>query len=218
MNLMYGDGWYFRARKRFISCFLAGVRHGSRVLDVGCGNGMVYRVLSDCEVKGVDPLPESPGVVRGTAEELPFAEGAFDVVTCFDVLEHVKDHGKAIAEIRRVLKPEGVAYFTVPLYPWLWSKHDEKLGHVRRYRPDELQKLLSMNGFIFMEKRFSFSLLLPVVVLARKVFKWAGAGSMVKGNSLTERVLSLVCDIEVRLNLKWPFGLTEMVQCKKGAG
>lgn len=215
---MYGEGWYFRVRERFISRFLTGVRHGSRVLDVGCGNGMVHRILSGCEVTGVDPLPAFPGAVRGTAEELPFTDESFDVVTCFDVLEHVNDHERAVSEIRRVLRAEGTAYFTVPIYPWLWSGHDEKLGHVRRYRPGELGKLLSMNGFIFIESRFFFSILLPAVVLARKVFKWSGAGSMVKGSSLAERALSMVCDIEVRLGLKWPFGLTEMVKCKKGAG
>lgn len=216
MELMYGEGWYFETRKNFISKYLTGINRGVRVLDIGCGDGMVKRLLPNCQVIGIDVEPAYTGALRGSAENLPFRENRFDIVTCFDVIEHVPDQEKAIQEIKRVLKPGGLACLTVPLYPWLWSEHDEKVGHIRRYYPGELKEMLCKNGFIYVHDRLFFSILLPVVILARKVFRRMGTGSLVRGNNFVERTLSLVCNIEIMLNLKWPFGLTEIIQCRKG--
>lgn len=48
---------------------------------------------------------------QGFAEKLPYADNTFDIVTCVDVLAHVADLQKAIAEIHRVLKPQGLFFF-----------------------------------------------------------------------------------------------------------
>jgi len=65
-----------------------------------------------------DDVP--PGGVRGGVrcedlEALSFADGAFDLVTSTEVLEHVPDDARAFAEIRRVLRPGGMTVFSVPL-------------------------------------------------------------------------------------------------------
>ena len=97
---------------------------GLSVLDVGSGGGLLAEEFAalGCEVTGVDPSGESVSVARVHADEqglqieyrqasgeaLPFEEGRFRVVYCCDVLEHVDDVGQTIAEIARVLEPEGV--------------------------------------------------------------------------------------------------------------
>lgn len=95
---------------------------GKRVLELGCGPGKYVAMLSTLgfEVTGVDPhrfpswdlLERATGatLLDGTfAESLPFGDGAFDGVACLGALLYFADARKAVAEIRRVLRPEGRA-------------------------------------------------------------------------------------------------------------
>jgi 2-polyprenyl-6-hydroxyphenyl methylase/3-demethylubiquinone-9 3-methyltransferase len=98
-----------------------------RILDVGCGGGLLAEEFARAgmEVTGIDPAPESiktasahasAGGLRieyltGAGERLPFREGSFDQVACCDVLEHVDDADLVIGEIARVLKPGGLFFY-----------------------------------------------------------------------------------------------------------
>jgi SAM-dependent methyltransferase len=99
-------------------------RRKLRALDVGCGAGLSARRLLERaevdEVVGLDPSPEALGhAVRfrgieflvGSALELPFEDASFDLVTCFDVFQHLSRGGDRVAssEITRVLRPGGIA-------------------------------------------------------------------------------------------------------------
>jgi 2-polyprenyl-6-hydroxyphenyl methylase / 3-demethylubiquinone-9 3-methyltransferase len=107
---------------------------GNSVLDVGCGGGLLAEEFAalGCRVTGVDPSSGSLDAARkhaaqgglaiqyveGTGESLPFADASFDVVYCCDVLEHVDDLGKTIAEITRVLKPGGAFLYDTINRTW----------------------------------------------------------------------------------------------------
>jgi 2-polyprenyl-6-hydroxyphenyl methylase/3-demethylubiquinone-9 3-methyltransferase len=98
-----------------------------KLLDVGCGGGLLAEEFARLgfEVTGIDPAPESIETARahaessglsiayeiGSGEVLPYPEGAFDLVTCCDVLEHVDDVDRVIAEIARVLRPGGLFFY-----------------------------------------------------------------------------------------------------------
>jgi 2-polyprenyl-6-hydroxyphenyl methylase / 3-demethylubiquinone-9 3-methyltransferase len=100
---------------------------GLRVLDVGCGGGLLAEEFArlGCRVTGVDPSEESLATARaharqegleieyvaGVGERLPFDDGAFQAAYCCDVLEHVDDVGQTVAESARVLAPGGVYMF-----------------------------------------------------------------------------------------------------------
>jgi 2-polyprenyl-6-hydroxyphenyl methylase/3-demethylubiquinone-9 3-methyltransferase len=100
---------------------------GLRVLDVGCGGGLLAEEFArlGCALTGVDPSAESVAAARRHAatqglpieyqcalgEALPFADGSFDVVYCCDVLEHVAHLSQVIAETARVLRPGGTYFF-----------------------------------------------------------------------------------------------------------
>ncbi|HEY5802456.1 MAG TPA: bifunctional 2-polyprenyl-6-hydroxyphenol methylase/3-demethylubiquinol 3-O-methyltransferase UbiG [Lysobacter sp.] len=100
---------------------------GLRMLDVGCGGGLLSESFAalGCQVTGVDrSLPTlaaarahagRSGLVidyrEGSAEALPFDDHSFDVVCCCDVLEHVDDVEAVVAGISRVLRPGGVFFF-----------------------------------------------------------------------------------------------------------
>jgi ubiquinone/menaquinone biosynthesis C-methylase UbiE len=102
----------------------------SKFLDVGCGAGYsLMRAYEDlgCIVEGIDADPRSHGVgrfvkdlvkdvpiIKGFAENLPFDNNTFDVVYSSHVLEHVNNEDKAISEMRRVLKNNGVLIIGMP--------------------------------------------------------------------------------------------------------
>ncbi|MBV9281580.1 MAG: 3-demethylubiquinone-9 3-O-methyltransferase [Chloroflexi bacterium] len=97
---------------------------GKRTLDVGCGGGLLAEEFArlGCRVTGIDPSESSIETARahaarsglgikyvvGAGESLPFRDESFDIVYCCDVLEHVSDLDRVVAETARVLKPGGV--------------------------------------------------------------------------------------------------------------
>ena len=97
----------------------AGVGTGTKLLDAGCGAGGALLVAREMgsDVAGLDAAHALVAIARerlpgarievGELEELPFAGGAFDIVTGFNAFQFAGDVGKAIAEARRVLKPGG---------------------------------------------------------------------------------------------------------------
>lgn len=133
---------------------------GAPLIDVGVG-GSGYTVIEaaregrlalgcDLSLEGLRAARRSAwaeGVGERTlfvccsAEALPVVSGAFDVALAVAVIEHVSDDAAAIAEIGRVLCPDGRAFVTVPhrfrsFSPLFWLPnwlHDRRLGHLRRY-------------------------------------------------------------------------------------
>lgn len=79
---------------------------------------------------------------------LPFADGRFDLVAAFDVIEHVEDDRRVFAELARVIAPGGVLVCAVPLHAAHWTTFDAYVGHARRYEPAALQALLAEYGFV----------------------------------------------------------------------
>ena len=103
----------------------------SAILDAGCGLGMYVRAFHrfSHDVHGIDVDPEKvveasqelPNIREASAEDLPYPEGMFDIVLSHEVIEHVSDDRKAVAEAVRVLKAPGgrlVIFAPNRLYPF----------------------------------------------------------------------------------------------------
>ncbi len=100
---------------------------GKDVLDLGCAGGFMAEALAErgARVTGIDPAAAAIDAARaharaeghditydvGVGEALPYADGAFDAVVSVDVLEHVSDLDRVIAEVSRVLRPGGLFLF-----------------------------------------------------------------------------------------------------------
>jgi SAM-dependent methyltransferase len=123
--------------------------HDVKVLDVATGGGHVARRLREegATVITVDPAPGMRPDVVSTAEELPFADGSFDVVTCRIAAHHFTDIRESIAEMARVT--QGLVVIEDNVFVDDDVEAAERLRdptHVRCYSEDEWKKMLTEAG------------------------------------------------------------------------
>ena len=121
------------------------VPEGRSILDIGVGTGRLLARFPGLDRYGIDVslgylerLDDSGiDVCMGKVEDLPYRDGAFDAVVCTDVLEHVVDLDAAVREIRRVLRPGGLAIIRVPyredLAPYNDPGYPYRLAHLRSF-------------------------------------------------------------------------------------
>ena len=160
-----------------------GNRRPLRLLDAGCGTGgTTVELRRYGEVVGLDLAWQAlrPAaalgqgclagrLVRGNVEGLPFGAATFDVVTSFEVVYHlgVASDQAALAELRRVLRPDGLLLLRVPAHDWLRGAHD-RLVHTRhRYSRAEVASKLARAGFTVERLTWANSLLFPPAVAKR---------------------------------------------------
>jgi len=145
------------------------LRDGDRILDVGCGEGrhtILAYMSADVTAVGVDLSEKDLAIARerfepfdekdndakqltfqvANALALPFEDASFDKVICSEVLEHIPDYKGVLAEINRVLKPDGVLAVSVPrAWPeeicWKLSKPYRQVegGHIRIFNATQLR-------------------------------------------------------------------------------
>jgi SAM-dependent methyltransferase len=174
--------WWFASRTRAILTYLdryVGASRDLRVLDVGCGAAnMTHHLRHYGQVVGVDNNPRPLEVARqrgleayqGTADNLPFGDGEFDLVTLLDTVEHVPAEDKVFEECRRVLRsPDpargtagGKLLVTVPAFMFLWSHNDVINMHQRRYTAPELSAKLERHGFHVLRNSYNNFFVFPM--------------------------------------------------------
>jgi SAM-dependent methyltransferase len=170
--------FWFRHRNLVIADRLS--RHdppGTVVLEVGSGSGVVGSFLETQGYTAICVEPHIAGAAAaagrvsasfcGDLQSLRLPAGSVPVVGAFDVIEHLPDSGELLAEMRRVLAPDGVALFTVPAFGWLWSDHDVWNGHYRRYDRSSLGEELDAAGFVMVDDTYLFAPLVAPALLVR---------------------------------------------------
>lgn len=148
-----------------------------KILDDGCGTGLLLKKMSRFgEVSGIDISPlavalaQKRGMVScqvGSALEIPFPKGHFDVVTSIDILSQVsREEGKILLrEAKRVLKPNGTLLLRTPAYRWLRGSHDKHVHVFLRYSKKELESLIHENGLKILKiTHTDFFIFFPVVL------------------------------------------------------
>ena len=176
------DNFWFQSRNRLIRS--AAVKYSpnpQHVLEIGCGSGFVLKGLretfpaarfaaSDIHCSGLRVAAQRNGdgveFMQMDARAIPFRD-EFDLVGCFDVVEHIEEDLAVLGEIHAALKPGGILIATVPQHMWLWSPSDVAARHKRRYERAELVRKLATSGFGTLFATSFVSLLLPAMMLAR---------------------------------------------------
>lgn len=139
-----------------------------RILEVGAGRGTYSTYFADHgHLTALEPsetqcvalrerLREHPSAVVVNAElDGAAAPGSYDTVVCLNVLEHIADDHQALGDIYEALAPGGKVVLWVPAFESLYSKFDERIGHYRRYRRDELLALIHNVGFQQVTARYT---------------------------------------------------------------
>ena len=185
--------WWFAGRTRSLLNMIDRVVEPDgqkRVLDIGCGAGNMFHHLSRYgSVVGVDNNPKPLAVARergydvreGLAEDLPFEEESFDLVSLLDTVEHCDDDMAVLRECYRVCAPGGYLVITVPAFMWLWSHNDVLNDHKRRYSGKELGEKLARIGFkverMTYNNFFVFPLAAAMILLRREAGQEPELGS-----------------------------------------
>lgn len=130
--------------------YLSQIGPSPSILDVGCGHSPYKGLLSRRKMVGIniDAIDASPDVVAD-GQRLPFGNSAFDAAVCTQVIEHVQEPARMLAEISRCLKPRGLLLLSGPMY---WPLHEEPFDFWR-FTPHGMRYLLRQTGFEVVEMR-----------------------------------------------------------------
>jgi len=115
----------YLAKLARVRAYLGTLPAGTRVLDAGCGEGVIVDEFHDrLRIEGVDPNYSSARVTRASLLALPYADSTFERALCLDVLEHLsfEQQAVALAELHRVIGPGGELFVTVPNLAHLQSR------------------------------------------------------------------------------------------------
>lgn len=220
--------WWYIGRRRIIAGFVEQIcrqvtDRRPRILDVGCGTGANLLLLSKYgDAEGVDVSEDALSFCRargldkvqlGAGEELPYEDATFDLVTAFDVVEHMDDDLAGLSEMRRVLRPGGRVLLFVPTFMFLWGLQDEVSNHRRRYRLPELQRVLEQAGFEVERSTYANITFFAPILLVRQLMRLTGIRTATENsinvpalNGVFGKILGAESTILRHVNL--PFGVS----------
>ena len=196
------------------------------IVDVGCGTGINLIMLREFgEVVGIDRSPTAlefasqyGPVASGDALQLPQLDKSTDLITAFDLLEHLPDDAAAISEWGRVLKPGGHLMISAPAYQWLYGPRDKAFMHYRRYDRKGLARLVSQSGFYPVFSTYLFAVTFPLFMLQRLVGQLANQPSdYTPVPPIVNQLLIWLGQLEAKWLWCWPlpFGSSVVILARK---
>lgn len=212
------DSWWYRGRISIVCSALRRARIEKRTtaLDLGAGYGGMCALLKKYadSVDAFEPDREAMQELARRGYRHIYADVTqaltekHDIVGLFDVLEHIEDDEDMLVRLRDSLTENGVLVLTVPSYQWLWSAHDERNRHFRRYRARELRRKLVESGFEVRVISYWNAVLFPVAALAR-LCGVAGESGLSPGGLVNTILLQLIrFEAFVTRIVSLPFGLS----------
>lgn len=227
--------WWFVGRRQIIEQVLSRYfpQKNLSILDWGCGPGGNFKILEKFgRVLGVDASDEAlracqqkgiTNVLKATDLDSFVATEKYDLVTNFDILEHITEDEEFLRGIHALLKPEGYMAVTVPAFQFLWGPLDDAVGHKRRYTRKEISEKFRRCGYEVVRASYFIFFLSPAFIAYRMLEKISNKksnslqGSVVKLpsfiNWLLTKILFLEACIISYLNL--PFGTSIIILAKK---
>ncbi len=228
MYRVEGSHWWFVGRRRILSSFARRIvgnlnNPQPRILDVGCGTGANLEMLAHFgEAEGVDVSAEAldfcqtrglKNVRQGEAEDLPYEDKSFDLVTGLDVVEHLDNDVAGLQEMRRVLRPGGRALLFVPAFMFLWGVQDDISNHRRRYTLASLERVVRQAGLEVELATYANITFFAPILLGRLLMRMTGFRPASENNitvGFLNGVLGSIFGTEAALlrHMKFPFGVS----------
>ena len=147
---------------------LIGPHINGRILEVGAGRGTYSTYFAEHgHLTALEPSAAQSETLRKRLSAHPNATvitasldgagapGSYDTAVMLNVLEHIPDDRRALRDIYAALAPGGKLVLWVPAFESLYGKFDERIGHYRRYRRQELLALLHNVGFQQVTARYT---------------------------------------------------------------
>ncbi len=233
--------WWFVARQNIIWKFISEtikLPENSTILDIGCGTGAVIDLLSkkyevhpnmiglwkkqDVSAKAIE-FCKNRGINNlfcGSLENYPAKKKYFNLITAFDVLEHVEGEQEMLKQINNLLHENGFLLLTVPAFPILWGNHDIITHHKRRYRKNNLKEIISEAGFTIEYISYFNFFLFPIAFIRRTIDKYKKIKNFDDfkiPSKLLNQLLRIVFELEKYLlpKIKFPFGVSLICLCRK---
>ncbi len=221
----------------------------ARLLDVGCGTGEFFQHLTDqtsLSLTGSEIYLRGLHLAKLRQPGVEFiqydvTQGAldreFEIVTAFDVFEHIEQDVQGMRNIHENLTKDGVLILSVPQHKFLWSRLDEIVCHKRRYARAEMVEKLTLSGFTPVRITSHVFTLFPLMCLSRLLDKakpapaadQSNAQPNAQSNALSDRVtfsspvnwvfnmIMYLDEAMIRLGISLPFGGTLVVVARKSA-
>jgi len=181
LERLEAEHWWFVARRAILAGVIERVFDGRRdlsILEAGCGTGGNLEMLARFgTVRAFEPDDDARAVAQargiGTIDAgtlpggLPFDGTGFDMIAAFDVLEHVDADTASLTALGGRLKPNGRIVLTVPAFPWMWSEHDVRHHHFRRYTRRTLSDTISAAGLTLHKITYFNTVLFPAIAGVR---------------------------------------------------
>lgn len=179
-------------------------------LEAGCGTGAYSFFLAKNKhrVDAFDPSPIAIKALSKLCEGISvnysintienFASSQlYDNILCLEVLEHIKDDKKALAQLSSLLRAGGKILISVPASPFLFGREDIKSGHIRRYTKKTLIELLNNAGLQDIHiYSYGFPILFIYATL-RNIFKFHKITSRIEKienyHTLPREFISMLC-------------------------
>lgn len=189
MNELEARHWWFVARRRIIASLIERFlddKPGARLLEAGCGSGGNLEMLGrfgrldafefDADAR-LHAAEKSALEVRFGAlpDAVPFEDSRYDLIGLFDVLEHIEADTASLTALAGRLTDTGKILVTVPAFPFLWSRHDERHHHFRRYTRASLAEVAQQAGLRVRYASYFNFFLFPAAVASRGLKKLTGS-------------------------------------------
>ncbi|QQG43461.1 MAG: class I SAM-dependent methyltransferase [Candidatus Daviesbacteria bacterium] len=169
--------WH-RQKWTFFRKLMEGVKF-KLILDVGCASGTFTNRLTElfpqAKIYGVDAYSSAIkfaqkkyphlNFLKADAHQLPFKQNSFDLVICYETIEHVVDPLQVLRQMHRILKKDGLAILAMDsgnlmfrTIWWFWGKTKGRVwegAHLHPFHHDHLEEIVQKSGFKIQQKKFS---------------------------------------------------------------
>ena len=221
------DWWWYKAKTNLLKFIVENKRQTidrsfNKILEIGPGLGNNLKYLSSLGV--VDILETEPEFIKYIElnrknyinkiyNNIEKIQDKYDFIVMLDVLEHIENSQEFMLSVNQILKSSGEVILGVPAYSQLWSSHDVKLDHYRRYNWKMIYS--DCNSFDIAE-RYGFNyLLLPIRYLQILLNKTSTTN---EGGNLTNNILYSVSIFESalrKIGINPKFGISLYAKLKK---